>query len=330
MRSKLFKVFTIVLLISLLLISGLYAQTSSRPKKYGSVLFDYHNAKWSFEKIPSDSSQVLVYYNVFFNSMGVSKYELYESNEKSSICQVYYDSKGKIDKWEVFNGRKISQTAKFEYEDGKLVQINEYEHRGKIIHLAYKHYYNIIRTKLEVYDANNLRKVYNYWDSGQVHIEGTYNEGKKDGLWIYYNRLGNMEKKEEYYNDKLIARTSFEYGDLGEKTRTVLTDANGKIHKTVTYKYNPKISKKDPVEVRQYKGKETDGELISITIAEFDEKDNTFIGMIQYTPDCKKIISIKVFIITGAEGDGYWDIMKDPRNIKAYLNNFDLIISCQI
>ncbi|MFW5800091.1 MAG: hypothetical protein ACOCV8_04665 [Spirochaetota bacterium] len=298
-------------------------------KKVRAVKFDYHNAEWTFEET-FETDEPRVFYNVFFNAMGVIGYEFYESDEKKSICKVYYNSVGNIEKWEIFNGRKISQTAKFFYENGELSRIDEYEHKGKVNYLAYKHYYDNVRVKLEVFEYNELRREFHYWTNGEIKIEGNYKDGKKDGYWIYRDRLfGRVEKREEYYNGELIVVTKFEYGEYGQKTKRTLIDDNGNVHTTI-YKYNLSISTTDPVEIRQYTGTEEDGELQSITIAEFDKKTDEFIAMVKYNAKCEiKSISI-IYYPEGPDSDGMWYRIKDTEKINDYLSSFNFESSCSI
>lgn len=36
------------------------------------------------------------------------------------------------------------------------------------------------------------------WEGGYVHVRGQYENGKKTGVWYWYDKNGNVEKKIEY------------------------------------------------------------------------------------------------------------------------------------
>lgn len=320
------KILIVSVLILLFIVPSLSAQETT--KRYAGVVFDYHNATWEFEELPKDNKN-LVYYSVSFNAGSVMGYELFEFEEKKSICKVYYDNNNRIEKWEIFNGRKISHTADFNYKNGRLYEIKEYTHRGKVVQLEKVHQYDGFRTKLEIYSERNvIVREFHYWDNGAIKLEGNYQAGKKDGPWLYKDRYDRLTMKEEYVLGELIAVSKFYYGDNGEKTKKVLMDADGKIYYTTAYKYDFDISITDPVEIRLYRGDM--GELVSITYAEFDAKTNEFIAMIRYNTNCE-IISLQYVIYpNGKERGGKWMEITDKEEIEEFLKYFNFDSSCSI
>jgi len=332
------KTLKVILILSVILFSILFSSLSAQQtdttqtKRYGLVYFNYHKAQWAFVEI---SDKPLVYYDVYFNANGVSGYELWEADRKIQICKVYYNSKfAKIDKFEIFNGQKVSQTTLFIYDDkGKLIEIHDYKHDGKVIYLERKHFYNIYRYKQEVYEMDKLRQEYYYWDSEfeQVKLCGNYDEsGKKTGPWTYISRFGNTEKEEEYVNGKVIATRLYEYGEQGERLKKTTLDDKGNVIYTIIYKYDFNISKTDAIEIKQYSGNEKTGKLQSQTYATFDKKTKEFIGMIKYNSKCE-ILSISIITYpSGPEGEGIWIKLEDKKEIKAYLSKFNYESPCRI
>ncbi len=226
----------IMVLFILILNTNIFAQESI--EKYGNVNFDFHYAKWEFKEIEYEQENI-IYYNVYFNAGSVVGYEMYEENEKKSICKVYYNKFDKIEKWEIFNRKKVTQTAKFIYNNDNNLEIIEiYEHKGMITHLSKKHYYNRVRYKLEEYDSEGLRKLTIYYDTGQIKQIGNFDNGEKDGKWIFKDRYGRILKVEEYYGRKLVAVTTYSYNDDGQKIKEVLTDGDGNIYKLEETSYN--------------------------------------------------------------------------------------------
>ena len=46
---------------------------------------------------------------------------------------------------------------------------------------------------------------YAWWHSnGQLRAEGDFKRGKKEGIWIFYDKLGNQEKCLTYSNGELV------------------------------------------------------------------------------------------------------------------------------
>jgi antitoxin component YwqK of YwqJK toxin-antitoxin module len=41
-------------------------------------------------------------------------------------------------------------------------------------------------------------EVVSYYSNGQKEKEGTFKDGKEDGLWIYYNEDGTVKELKEY------------------------------------------------------------------------------------------------------------------------------------
>ncbi len=368
--------FIIMVLFIILIGINVYAQ--EKVEKYGNVNFDFHYAKWEFKEIEFEQENI-IYYNVFFNAGSVMGYEMYEENEKKSICKVYYNNNGQIKKWEIFNRKKITQTAQFIYKENELNIIEIYDHIGMVIHLSHKHYYDRVRYKLEEYDSTGLRKLTSYYDTGQIKVIGSFIDGVKDGKWIYKDRYGRVIKIEEYYTKELIAVTTYTYNNEGQKIKEVLKDGDGNIHKsieityndnnqikkeiisdengvilteeyfynsdqqkikyvithkngdvyTTTYRYDNSISRTDAIERRKYLGDENTGEIITITIAEFDTKSDEFIGYIKYNKECK-IISLTYYDKYMEGGEGGWVTIKNPQEIAYFLSFYNFSSSCSI
>lgn len=52
--------------------------------------------------------------------------------------------------------------------------------------------------------TNNSGKVYEYYDNGNRRLEGTILNGKKNGIWFYYDAQGRLTETGEYHNDHKI------------------------------------------------------------------------------------------------------------------------------
>lgn len=332
MNKKASLMLIIILLFVFLFVTNLFSQETQKSKQYARVIFDYHNAQWTFEELPTSDKPNAIFYSVFFNSFGVEGYEQYElidsGYKKVSICKIYYNTNGQIEKWEIFNGQKISETCEFFYdENGNIIRIDQYEHKGMVVYLSKKHYYDLVRYKLEEYMFNKLIGEKFYWDNRQIKTEGLYIDNKKNGLWIYYNRYGQKISEEEYVKGEVVFIIKYEYGENSEKIKRITSNLKGEIQTTI-YKYNYAISLIDPIEVWQYFGDEKTGTLLSVTIAEFDAVTSEFIAYVHYNSKCE-IVSITIYRDEpGIEVK--WIKITDPKKIANYLSSFNFEPSCRI
>ena len=61
------------------------------------------------------------------------------------------------------------------------------------------------------YISDKLEGTYTiYHVNGKVEVSGIYLHDNKDGTWVYLTDIGEMEKREEYRNGKLISQEIIE------------------------------------------------------------------------------------------------------------------------
>ena len=56
----------------------------------------------------------------------------------------------------------------------------------------------------KVGDNQKIVRKREYYENGQIWIEGNYEEGKEDGKHTYYYEDGSIEEVEEYKNGELV------------------------------------------------------------------------------------------------------------------------------
>ena len=98
---------------------------------------------------------------------------------------------------------KINEIISERHQNGlkKLVLVFEGTGINETLKGKYGFYDNGIKEFIELYDNNKRHGKTILWDEkGNIIVEGTYNLGKMDGLWIYYHYNGNKWGEGSYKN----------------------------------------------------------------------------------------------------------------------------------
>jgi antitoxin component YwqK of YwqJK toxin-antitoxin module len=119
--------------------------------------------------------------------------EEYDENGKMTGVYRDYDKSGTV-------------VNELEYKSGEVIAHRYFDSEGKLIaeQKARKG-----KLPFKAYHSNRL-----------VAAEGVFNDGKKDGLWIYYNAYGRVESREQYKNGNLNGFDKAYYAD--EKLANVI------------------------------------------------------------------------------------------------------------
>jgi uncharacterized protein len=113
---------------------------------------------------------------------------------KKGIVYYYYDT-GALWKEIQFENNK---------EEGKGI---EYDHSGRIIsNYIFKNGFIYQHERINRYnEVGNKTGIWReLYDDQQIKLEGNYNNGKKNGVFKFYDRKGKLEKLEQYEDDVLI------------------------------------------------------------------------------------------------------------------------------
>jgi uncharacterized protein len=117
--------------------------------------------------------------------------ENFRNDVKEGITRYYYPG-GKL-KMEVPFINGMEQGFGREYgTDGNIITLIEYK-RGFVIE----------RLKINRRDKNNLKqgKWFTFWDNGNIRVEGTYKDDRKDGYFKEYAENGDLLTVSKYIND---------------------------------------------------------------------------------------------------------------------------------
>lgn len=177
----------------------------------------------------------------YFDSTGNGKPKYFYIQNSDTVFFSEYDEHNK---WTYFS----LDSYPFRYCQGKPCngKITTYYINGNIYEIAtYKDGYS--------YDGEYKR----YNENGNLSIKGQYNNGKKLGQWIYYNKLGSIE-------------TMRTYDEKGNKISEIFFCENGFIDSYNTYQYN-----KDETKVQEFNFNKS--QFLEWHIFMIETKDKVFI-----------------------------------------------------
>lgn len=175
------------------LLEGKYSNNQKNGKWY---MFNDKGAKWKQETY-KDGVLEGEYVEWYANTGRTKEKGNFRKNKKTGKWSTYYtngqkESEGdykdnqKTGKWTVWysSGRKKLET---EYVNGEIAGSDTaYYENGNIF---YEGKYN-----------NGQGTVTSYFSTGELKFQGSYKLRKKEGLWKYYDRSGNLLATETYDN----------------------------------------------------------------------------------------------------------------------------------
>jgi antitoxin component YwqK of YwqJK toxin-antitoxin module len=151
---------------------------------------------------------------IFYNEKGQRILDVnYKDGKKNGIKTTYLEQE-KIQ--EIFKNDIKEGFTRYYYPDGKIkTEIpfvkgleqgfgKEYSREGDIITLIeYKRGFVVERLKINRRDHNNLKqgRWYTFYNSGNVHIEGSYQDDLKDGYFKEYAENGDLLNVDKYVKD---------------------------------------------------------------------------------------------------------------------------------
>jgi antitoxin component YwqK of YwqJK toxin-antitoxin module len=131
--------------------------------------------------------------------------DYYKGNEAS---QVLFGPRGFIRKDIADTSTTSTRIDKITAPNGQYVQREGYDGKKKIF---INHGKATVWTKEGglLYEEGIFKNgklhglVVRYYPDGKKEFEGTYNDGKQDGVWLYWDKMGKLEKFVVYENDKI-------------------------------------------------------------------------------------------------------------------------------
>lgn len=181
---------------------------------------------------------------VFYNDKGEKTLEIhYTEGKKNGLRIQYYPDEFTVENWKMdtLKGAVItyytdSTIKKYTpYEEGKPHGLEKEFNQDGVV-TAITNFYRGVMTRREFinrtdnfgYKQGNWKF---FWDNGNLQMEGTYQNDKKNGFFKYYDEEGNFLNVEKYENDKLIEDAP-EIKVLDKKTAY---HSNGQPSITATY-----------------------------------------------------------------------------------------------
>jgi antitoxin component YwqK of YwqJK toxin-antitoxin module len=150
----------------------------------------------------------------FYNEKGVRILDVYYKNGKKNGIKTTYLEQEIVK--ETFKNDIKEGFTRYYYPTGKIKMeipfvngmeqgvAREYSQDGDIITLIeYKHGFVIDRLKINRRDHNNLKqgKWYTFYENGNVHVEGNYQDDMKDGYFKVYAENGDLISLDKYVKD---------------------------------------------------------------------------------------------------------------------------------
>jgi len=193
---------------------GDYSETylNGNVKEKGNYINGKKNGVWEFGKLDGSKTRTEIYENdekiketIYFTDGSVQVIRELKNGKKNGWERTYNFGDGSL-KSELFyrdgqissnvsdvaggkgnNGGLIKQTKQITSNNGIYIQ-TFYQNNGK-------------------YEGEFTEQ----WAEGDKPMKttGQYENGKKNGLWVYFNRYGDKEKEENYINDKLEGKQTF-------------------------------------------------------------------------------------------------------------------------
>jgi|GEM_PF-157709 len=159
--------------------------------------------------------------------------EVYANDDKIKETIYYTDGSvevvrelknGKKNGWErTYNFREGTLKSELFYKDGQLSSnTGENSGSGSGLVKQTKQISSSYGAYMQTFYQNNGKYEGDYseqWAEGDkaMKTKGQYKNGKKTGLWVYYDRYGQKEKEERYADDKLDGKQIFYDGKEVDK-----------------------------------------------------------------------------------------------------------------
>lgn len=190
------------------------------------------------------------WYKEFFRNGQMSSQAEYEDDEAEGGWEAYYMN-GQLRRTGKTKGNSAVGEWKSYFEDGTLMNVTIYDDEGKLngglkdydrdgkLHYemiydkgdvsSYKYYAKDGSVIHEAEKEGKELDFVGYWPHGIKKVEGKYINGKKHGVWKYYDHNGVMSTEEVYKKDKLhgIIKEYYPNGKLESEVKYRSDDADG-------------------------------------------------------------------------------------------------------
>ena len=178
-------------------------------KPVGEFKFLYPNGKTKAIVQQLDSGRIAYTTNYHPNGNIMARGK-YVDQKKDSTWLYYTEEDGFLASEESYDNGLKEGSWKIYYPDGKIAEETFYSHDLK--EGPWIQYFTDGTIKMKAaYISDKLEGSYTiYHVNGKVEVSGIYLHDNKDGTWIYLTDIGELEKREEYRNGKLISQEIIE------------------------------------------------------------------------------------------------------------------------
>lgn len=173
-------------------------------KPIGEFRFFYPNGKIKAIIIQQDSGRVSYATNYHLNGNVLAKGK-YVNQMKDSTWLYYSELDGALASEEYYRNGIKEGVWKVYYPEGGVME--EITYKNDLKDGPWNQYFTDGAVKQTSTYAKGLLEgpFIVYHINGKVEVSGSYIHDNKDGTWIYLTEIGELVKKEEYRNGRLIA-----------------------------------------------------------------------------------------------------------------------------
>jgi antitoxin component YwqK of YwqJK toxin-antitoxin module len=204
------------------------ADAQGRKQGLWRIYDDGGNLKYTGEYVDGNPVDTFTYYYPTGKPKAVL---IYSDSGKVAYAKNYFPGGRLMAKGKYMNQKKDSTWIYFSEHDGSLSAEENYKNGMKegvfrtyypegnvaeeITYLqdvkdgAWTQYFTDGKVKLKAnYIRNKLEGQYTvYHFNGMIEISGTFKNSEKNGTWVYMKETGEMEKREDYTEGRLVKQT---------------------------------------------------------------------------------------------------------------------------
>jgi len=158
--------------------------------------FDDYKIQSEFYMSPEDNFEGR--YIEYRENGNIKEICFYKNNLKNGIC-LLMDEENRIEEYGYYKDGK--KHGKFKYFDNEIIEIKCNYYEG-LLEGSFKSYINGKLFEETGYKKSSQHGVFReyYYDEEILKKEGKYNNGNRDGIWIEYDKSGNIINKFDYNN----------------------------------------------------------------------------------------------------------------------------------
>ncbi len=189
--------------IFLFLSSSILAQSTYKTDIFDTINIRYNDFDSCYYLKDYNLKDWDVYYDSTYSNIAMSV-----RIKNDTCCFINYYKNGKPKRFLVisnYSTKRKEEQEKWWYENGQLLVAVDYNKFPRNI----VNYYSNGNRKMDfITDDYSFIGLYRDWfQNGNLKSHGKYSDNKKNGIWLYFDEGGELNRIEEYKNGKLIKST---------------------------------------------------------------------------------------------------------------------------